>query len=171
MKTPEQMFAMWNIPCPKKETIVLQPIVIVFLKEWTETGKDNILLTEATGLDAASSADAAAWAIRTTTRCNRIRSFVYRVNGIELWQGKDFQPSPGVTGKMEACDLLWIEELTGGELTEHQKTGLYSLLLHITHQSRGRTIISVSTSLEKLGGWVGEVIAKILIRNFRIVQI
>ena len=162
----------WNVPSDIDiQDIKTDPAVISWLTAWMQKPKPkNILITEPAGnLQAPAAADLAAWAICGRTGYNMIISYVYRINGILLWTGDQQTLDQQVIGKIKSCDLLWVEELAGGKLTEHQRTLLHSVIIGIKNGNI-KTVISVSTSIDQLSEWVGEVISKILVRNFDIIQ-
>ena len=166
----ELLLKRWNIPLVE-EVPALKGDVYEFLMNWcAERQNGNLLLVESSKtLTTDASADVAAWMISIIASNKMISSFPYHINGIALWARQDTTLPSDILGKIDSCDLLWIEELAGGNLTEHQRTLLYAFLLKI--KQRDRAIITVSTSVEQLFSWVGEVISKILARNFQIVQV
>lgn len=164
--TVEETLQLWNIPLV--ERLPLKEDVKQFLDNWTQQSQgENLLLTESAALDTCSSSDVAAWTIRQLVSHKGIYTFVCRVNGIQLWSNSETR-LPEAKGKVASCSLVWVEELTGGNLTEHQRTLLYSFLLSIKEK---RTIISISTSIEQLCEWIGEINAKLLTRNFTVIEV
>lgn len=161
---------LWHIPVIKEPPDISSEVKM-FLTDWcTKKTNECLLLTEREDLNATAAADVAALAIQSLIQENLIQHFAYRVNGIGLWTEQNVRPDSEIAGKISSCDLLWVEELAGGTLTEHQRTLLYAFILQIKHQEK-RAIISVSTNVETLGAWFGEVVAKVLFRNFTVLEV
>jgi len=169
MRNLRETLDRWNIPLVPDSPAC--PEATSWLLDWARNdSQKNLLLTEAAELDSNSAPDTAAWVIAQSIMCERIKTFAYQVNGIGLWSEKSTRPDSDVVGKLLSCDLFWIEEITAGELTEHQRTLLHAFLIQIK-QSQTCTIISISTTVEQLCDWVGDVIAKFLTRNFTVIEV